>query len=302
MAPAARLIAGRREREKERDLLPSFLMQSKSGELKSKFGFFLLKTSQRFSMPPLTLRAPRFGAAQRQIAPLRRAEAPVVSAPSPVERRRRSKAGNNNDAIVASALGGDANGVASTSTSSPSSSTSIADAKASLRAAAPAARNGDPTAISLVLAAVERLAELSTTASFPAPAEPSTWETLFTDAKQGSNGKVGPFQGEARQLFAPGSRFLNRVSIPSEGFAVLKADFGGRWEQRPNRNDRVEVIFEESNFYIFGLRVAGSEFPPPGQKGSLKGHWTMKFADDDVRAFVTNKMSVVVLGRVVGES
>ena len=108
-------------------------------------------------------------------------------------------------------------------------------------------------------------------------------------------------QGEARQLFEAGGGFLNRVSIPSDAFPLLRADFGGRWEQRANRADRVEVIFQKSNFYVAGLRVAGSEFPPPGQKGSLKGHWTMKFADDDVRAFVTNKLSVVVLGRVVEE-
>ena len=260
-------------------------------------------------MSPLTLTSPRFGALQRPAARAHRDVISLRSKPLPfAQRRRRTDKGSSViDIVVASAL--DNNGVASTSTSSTSlSSSSIADAKASLRVAAPAARSGDPTAIAAVLAAVERLAELATTPSstsssisspYPPPPEPSTWETLFTDAKQGSNGKVGPMQGEARQLFLPGKGFRNRVSIPSDTFPLLRADFGGQWEQRAGREDRVEVIFEKSEFFIFGgLRVAGNEFPPPGQKGSLKGHWTMKFADEDLRAFVTNKLSVVVLGRV----
>lgn len=232
---------------------------------------------------------------------MHRAELPLRSAPLP-STRRWTRTKNSSNAIVASALDhGDA-GVATSSSTSTSSASAIADAKASLRAEAPAARKGDPAAVAAVLAAVERLAELSADSSssdpFPPPTEPSEWETLYTDAKQGSNGKVGPLQGEARQLFEPGSKFLNRVSIPSDSLPLLRADFGGSWLQRPGRKDRVEVIFEKSNFFVLGLRVSGSEFPPPGQKGSLKGHWTMKFADDDVRAFVTNKMSVVVLGRV----
>lgn len=251
-------------------------------------------------MPPLTLTNQRFGALQRPAARLYRREIPQRSAPPAFARRRRTEKGSRNVAGI-SAL--DGNAVASTS-SSLSSSSAIADAKASLRAAAPAARSGDPAAVARVLAAVERLAELAAASSstpvlHPPPPEPSVWETLYTDAKTGSNGKVGPLQGEARQLFGAGNRFLNRVSIPSDSLPLLRADFGGRWEQRPGRADRVEVIFEESAFYVLGgLRVAGSEFPPPGKQGSLKGHWTMKFADDDVRAFVTNKLSVVVLGRV----
>ena len=276
-------------------------------------------------MPPLTLTNQRFGALQRPPARFHRGETPLRSAPPFFARRRRTEKGSSSSSskvanVIASAL--DGNVVASTSSTSSTSSlssSSIADAKASLRAAAPAARSGDPAAIAVVLAAVERLAELAAAAAsapspppssssspssspsspFPPPPEPSAWETLFTDAKQGSNGKVGPLQGEARQLFGVGSKFLNRVSIPSDALPLLRADFGGRWEQRAGRADRVEVVFEESGFYVLGgLRVAGSAFPPPGQKGSLKGHWTMKFADDDVRAFVTNKLSVVVLGRV----
>ena len=263
------------------------------------------------SMPPLTLTSPRFGALQRPPARARRDELPPLSsAPLSLARRRRRRTEKGSfgaGVVVASALDG---GVASTSSTSTSSlSSSIADAKASLRAAAPAARSGNPAAVAIVLAAVERLAELAAKSSptssptspspFPPPPEPSTWETLFTDAKQGSNGKVGPLQGEARQLFEVGRGFLNRVSIPSDSLPLLRADFGGRWQQRAGRADRVEVIFEKSDFYVFGgLRVAGSAFPPPGQKGSLKGHWTMKFADEDVRAFVTNKLSIVVLGRV----
>ena len=274
--------------------------------------FFFSKNSL-LSMPPLTLTSPRVFALQlSSTARLHRADVPPSSTPLVVrQRRRRTESGTI--AIVAVALG-DGTGVASTSSTSTSSSSltsSIADAKASLRAAAPAARKGDPVAVASVFAAVERLAELSASSPsspsssaappFPPPPEPSTWETLYTDAKQGSNGKVGPLQGEARQLFEPGARFLNRVSIPSDSLPLLRADFGGSWAQRAGRRDRVEVIFEESSFRVLGLRVAGSEFPPPGQKGSLKGHWTMKFADDDVRAFVTNKLSVVVLGRVEGK-
>ena len=262
-------------------------------------------------MPPLTLKSPRLGGPQVAAGRLlHRAELP----PRPASTRstRESESTHFGTNVVASALGGSSSGgvASSSSSTSSSSSSSIADAKASLRAAAPAARAGDPAAIATVLAAVERLAELaleeapssSTPSSpFPPPPEPSTWETLFTDAKQGSNGKVGPLQGEARQLFETNKQFVNRVSIPSEKLPLLKADFGGRWEQRAGRKDRVEVIFEKSNFYVAGFRVSGSEFPPPGTKGSLKGHWTMKFADDEVRAFVTNKMSVVVLGRVLEE-
>ena len=263
-------------------------------------------------MPPLTLTSQRLGGAlQRPPVRAHRDELPLRSARLLSARwgRRRTEKGSSASIVVASALDGDV-GVATSTSSSSTLSSSIADAKASLRAAAPAARSGDPAAVAIVLDAVERLAELAASSSssssspsqlFPPPPEPSTWETLYTDAKQGSNGKVGPLQGEARQLFEAGGGFLNRVSIPSDAFPLLRADFGGRWEQRANRADRVEVIFQKSNFYVAGLRVAGSEFPPPGQKGSLKGHWTMKFADDDVRAFVTNKLSVVVLGRVVEE-
>ena len=119
--------------------------------------------------------------------------------------------------------------------------------------------------------------------------------------------RLGPLQGEARQLFAPssaspssavgGGRFINRVIFPSVSFPLLRADFSGSWLPKPDRQDRLEVIFEDSNFYVLGgIRVGGGQFPSSG-KGSLKGHWVMRFADDDVRAFVTNKMSLVVLGR-----
>lgn len=295
-----------------------------------------------------------FPSLQRQQQRRQRQRLRAATPLAPSQRTNQPPRSRSDGFKLAASIDDDVSQTSTTTISSPSPSSSssstttttaaIAATKAALRQASPAARKGDPEAIAAVVAAVEKLSSLaleqqqereasssSSSSSpplplpplFPPPPEPSTWETLYTDAKVGSNGKFGPLQGEARQLFVAsaklkttttstssgggsggggGGRFINRVAFPSVRFPLLQADFSGSWLPKPNRRDRVEVVFEDNSFSVLGgVRVGGGEFPPPPAKGSVKGHWVMKYADDDVRAFVTNKMSLVVLGRVKSE-
>lgn len=121
------------------------------------------------------------------------------------------------------------------------------------------------------------------------------WTTLYTDSVGPSAGRVGPLRGEVRQSFAPDGTYTNTVAWPSISLPLLAAKLGGTAARR--RPDRVDVVFETTDFFVAGVRVAGRAFGD-GSPGS-RGHWTLIYEDDDTRLFKTNKGSLFVLTRVV---
>lgn len=119
------------------------------------------------------------------------------------------------------------------------------------------------------------------------------WRTLYTDSVGPSAGRVGPLKGEVLQTFAGDASYVNQVSWPSTAFPILSAKLAGTASRR--RRDRVDVVFESTDFYVAGVRVGGREFAA-GAPGS-RGHWELVFEDDDARVFKTNKGSLFVLTR-----
>lgn len=120
------------------------------------------------------------------------------------------------------------------------------------------------------------------------------WATLYTDSVGPSAGRVGPLCGEVRQSFKPNGTYQNTVAWPSITLPLLAAKLGGTAARR--RPDRVDVVFETTDFFVAGVRVGGRAFPD-GSPGS-RGHWTLIYKDNDARVFKTNKGSLFVLTRV----
>lgn len=87
-----------------------------------------------------------------------------------------------------------------------------------------------------------------------------TYQLLYTDTRGGSSGKVGPFVGRVTQTFE-GIRDLDQMGFSRRGIFLnaveigpLKVSLRARCESKSET--KLEVVFEETETFILGQRVA----------------------------------------------
>jgi len=133
-------------------------------------------------------------------------------------------------------------------------------------------------------------AALSVEASIDGPARvplAGTYDLLYSMAKGGSNGKVGPFVGKVSQIILDDKAFINQVELFG-GFVTVQL-----YAEREILDDkRIRVSFVETVFRIYGAEV--SRKPTSGQ-----GVWTQLYVEPSTEgsaAFrVMNTPSLFVL-------
>eukprot|EP00316_Scyphosphaera_apsteinii_P022673 CAMPEP_0119312330 /NCGR_PEP_ID=MMETSP1333-20130426/25953_1 /TAXON_ID=418940 /ORGANISM="Scyphosphaera apsteinii, Strain RCC1455" /LENGTH=165 /DNA_ID=CAMNT_0007316931 /DNA_START=185 /DNA_END=682 /DNA_ORIENTATION=+ len=77
-----------------------------------------------------------------------------------------------------------------------------------------------------------------------------TYDLLYSMAKGGSNGKVGPFIGKVCQIIVDDKSFINQVQLLG---GALKVQL--RAEREVLDDERIRVSFIETIFTLFGLEV-----------------------------------------------
>ncbi|KAK9816603.1 hypothetical protein WJX72_002625 [[Myrmecia] bisecta] len=113
----------------------------------------------------------------------------------------------------------------------------------------------------------------------------TTWRLVYTNSKGNSSGKLGPFIGRVTQVF-PGdtpAQYINKVQIGPFEAAVLA-------EYEYARKDRINVTFLNTTFKLGPFRYC--------KETTMKGHWTLKYADEELRILTSNQNNVFVLARV----
>jgi len=115
-----------------------------------------------------------------------------------------------------------------------------------------------------------------------------TYDLLYSMAKGGSNGKVGPFIGKVSQIILDEKAFINQVELFG-GFVTVQLHA----EREILDDDRIRVSFVDTFFFVYGAQVIKK--PTSGQ-----GVWKMLYVEpgpgDGTAAFrVMNTPSLFVL-------
>ena len=137
----------------------------------------------------------------------------------------------------------------------------------------------------------EAAAELSSSGPASAARVPlaGTYDLLYSMAKGGSNGKVGPFVGRVSQIILDDKAFINQVELFG-GFVTIQLHA----EREVLDDDRIRVSFVETAFHIYG-----AAFPRKATAG--QGVWKQLYVEpgaDGTAAFrVMNTPSLFVLQR-----
>mmetsp|Transcript_54330 Transcript_54330/g.140319 ORF Transcript_54330/g.140319 Transcript_54330/m.140319 type:complete len:233 (-) Transcript_54330:435-1133(-) len=117
----------------------------------------------------------------------------------------------------------------------------------------------------------EEAAALSATAtnSIAAARVPlaGTYELLYSMAKGGSNGKVGPFIGKVSQIILDEKAFINQVELFG-GFLTIQLHA----EREILDDDRIRVSFVETCFSIYGAAL-------PRQPTTGQGVWKQRYVE-----------------------
>jgi hypothetical protein len=97
-----------------------------------------------------------------------------------------------------------------------------------------------------------------------------TYQLVYTDTQGGSSGKVGPFVGRVTQTFE-GIRDLDQMGFSRRGIFLnaveigpLKVSLRARCESKSET--KLEVVFEETETFILGQRVARKVEHPTSQR------------------------------------
>ena len=107
------------------------------------------------------------------------------------------------------------------------------------------------------------------------------YDLLFSTAKGGSNGKVGPFVGKVTQTFVDELNFINAVEL--FGGAVKISLFA---EREVLDDTRIRVTFRETAAQAFGKELFRKSIT-----GS--GVWKQRFVDDDLRVMMTPSIFIL---------
>lgn len=108
-----------------------------------------------------------------------------------------------------------------------------------------------------------------------------TYSLLYSAAKGGSNGKLGPLTGTVQQIIVDDGAFINQVDFFGGAVRVqLHA------ERKRMDDERVRVTFKETSFSLFGNELVRkptegsgvwvSEFVQPGADGESAGLRVMR--------------------------
>lgn len=85
------------------------------------------------------------------------------------------------------------------------------------------------------------------------------YELLYSAAKGGSNGKVGPFTGVVTQIISDEASFINQVVLWG---GALTVQLHARREVLDD--ERIRVDFVETSFQLFGREVSPRGLPKFG--------------------------------------
>jgi len=113
-----------------------------------------------------------------------------------------------------------------------------------------------------------------------------TYDLLYSMAKGGSNGKVGPFIGKVSQIIVDEARFINQVEL----FNVLTVQLHAQREIIAD--DKIRVTFVETVFQLFGSEV--SRKPTKGS-GVWEQVYVKRAADGSAALRVMRTPSLFVL-------
>ena len=114
-----------------------------------------------------------------------------------------------------------------------------------------------------------------------------TYDLLYSMAKGGSNGKVGPFVGAVTQIILDEKNFINQVSL--FGGAVIVQLYA---EREIIADDKIRVSFVETVFNIFGQEVKRQ---PTSGKGVWQQLYVERGADGSASLRVMRTPSLFVL-------
>jgi hypothetical protein len=117
------------------------------------------------------------------------------------------------------------------------------------------------------------------------PPSGSAWELLYTTAKGGSNGRIGPIYGEVVQRFGDNGSYANDVSIGSFTISLNALALPAATA------DTLEVVFESIAAKLFGQQLFAK--PIKGQ-----GTWKMRYVDDELRILDSNLDSIFILRKI----
>lgn len=121
-----------------------------------------------------------------------------------------------------------------------------------------------------------------------------TWRLAYTNAKGGSNGKIGPVQGRVSQIFAVNPRpdgaiaFVNSVEIAGLVEIALDAVACERPKAAARGGSVVDVEFIKTTFKLAGI-------PLWNVSTAGKGYWEIIYSSSSVRIFTTNVGSLFIL-------
>ncbi|GMH97661.1 hypothetical protein TrST_g10696 [Triparma strigata] len=136
--------------------------------------------------------------------------------------------------------------------------------------------SADPAVVTKIERVVDALPQTKNPTAIPLT---GTHELLFSMAKGGSNGKVGPFVGKVNQIFVDDTNFINQVTL-----GPLKVELLATREILDDK--RVRVTFKKTRFNLFGNTLKETE-----TKGS--GVWTIKFFEDGLRIMDTPSLFII---------
>ena len=131
-----------------------------------------------------------------------------------------------------------------------------------------------------VESAITELEPLCCEAPAQRPLE-GVFDLVYTSAKGGSNGKVGPFVGAVTQTFVDDRSFINAVDF--FGGAVKLSLYA---EREIIDDERIRVKFRETGVQVFGNEIVR-------KKMNGAGVWKQRYVDDEIR--IMNTPSVFIL-------
>jgi len=154
-------------------------------------------------------------------------------------------------------------------------------------------RLSDPAVVTKIERVVDALPQTKNPTAIPLT---GSHELLFSMAKGGSNGKVGPFVGKVNQIFVDDTNFINQVTL-----GPLKVELLATREIVDDK--RVRVTFKKTRFNLFGNTLKETETKVRGDLKVVKymtltllqgsGVWTIKFFEDGLRIMDTPSLFII---------
>ncbi|GMI13310.1 hypothetical protein TrLO_g7927 [Triparma laevis f. longispina] len=157
-----------------------------------------------------------------------------------------------------------------------SSSSSVEDLRSLINEAGQIGISVDPDLVSKIITVVDGLPQTVNPTEIKLT---GTHELLFSMAKGGSNGKLGPFVGKVNQIFLDEINFINQVTLGPLKVQLLAT-------REIIDTERIRVKFKKMKFILFGRTLKESE-----TKGS--GVWKLRYFENGLRIMDTPSLFVI---------